>query len=158
MASRDPILLHPVLREKCLAFLEACKDAGLDVILTCTGRTADEQSALYAQGRQPLSYVNNLRADCGLYPLTAQENKRKVTWTLISKHLIDSHTGWCSAFDFALLLPNKKAHWDLKANVDNDSRPDYEEAGLIALEQGLDWGGRWQRNPDFPHCQLLMEV
>lgn len=36
---------------KCLAFIEACKNAGLDVLITCTIRTCEEQNHLYASGR-----------------------------------------------------------------------------------------------------------
>lgn len=32
-------------------YLAACSSAGLDVLVTCTLRTMDEQSALYAEGR-----------------------------------------------------------------------------------------------------------
>src|SRR5690242_2324462 len=43
--------LEPITREMCLAFLDDVKDAGLDVRVTQTLRTMDQQAALYAQGR-----------------------------------------------------------------------------------------------------------
>jgi peptidoglycan L-alanyl-D-glutamate endopeptidase CwlK len=32
--------------------------------------------------------------------------------------------------------------------------PDMRKAGAIAIEQGLDWGGAWQKFKDVPHIQL----
>ena len=153
MASRDIALLHPELRQKCELFLLGCQKAKLPVFITCTGRTLAEQAALFAQGRKPLSIVNEMRVECGLYVLAPEENKRKVTWTMQSLHIIDPTTGYCSAFDFALRDENEKAHWNLKVDVNNNEVMDYQEAGLIALEVGLEWGGTW-KTPDYPHCQL----
>jgi peptidoglycan LD-endopeptidase CwlK len=151
LASRDLNLLHPALREKCTAFMTACLLAGLHPLITCTGRTKQEQEALYAQGRHPLPFVNTLRQAAGLYLLEAEAENRKVTWTKNTKHLILAD-GFCRAFDFCL-VKDKRAYWDIKVSVNNNRVPDYEEAGLIALEVGLEWGGRW-KTPDYPHCQL----
>ncbi len=43
--------LEPVTREACRRWLDACIAAGLDVKVTHTLRTLDEQGHLYAQGR-----------------------------------------------------------------------------------------------------------
>lgn len=43
--------LDPRMKPLAVAFLTACKAAGLDVLVTCTLRGMDEQAALYAQGR-----------------------------------------------------------------------------------------------------------
>jgi peptidoglycan L-alanyl-D-glutamate endopeptidase CwlK len=153
MPSRDIKYLHPKLREKCLQFLSECKAAGLEAIITSTGRTIADQEALWAQGRKPLSVVNALRTEAGMAPITEVENRRKVTWTMKSKHMIDPATGFCSAFDFCL-LKNGKAYWDVKISVDGDEIPDYEEAGQIAMNLGLTWGGSWVKNKDFPHCEM----
>lgn len=153
MASRDLNLLHPALREKCLLFVTECLKAGLHPVITCTGRTQAEQEALYAQGRLSIDLVNEKRKQAGLRAISKEENK-KVTWTTKSQHLIDPVTGWCNAFDFCL-TKDGKAYWDIKVSVDNDNIPDYEEAGLIALECGLEWGGKW-KTPDFPHCQMVL--
>lgn len=156
MASRSLLLLHPPLREKAALFLEACQQARHPAIITCTGRFQAEQVALHAQGRRTLSEVNNLRMIAGMPLITEEENRRRVTWTLQSQHLINPQTGFCNAFDFAL-LNGKKAHWDIKVSVDGDEIPDYEEAGQIGEQLGLTWGGRWDK-PDYPHFQLMPEV
>lgn len=43
--------LQPAFRAKVVQFLSACKAAGIDILVTCTTRTMDEQARLYAQGR-----------------------------------------------------------------------------------------------------------
>lgn len=49
--ARDITLLHPELQEIIPKFLKACKDKGLNVKITDTLRTKEEQNKLYAQGR-----------------------------------------------------------------------------------------------------------
>jgi peptidoglycan L-alanyl-D-glutamate endopeptidase CwlK len=43
--------LEPVTQGLARTFLGLCQQGQLDVIVTCTRRTMDEQAALYAQGR-----------------------------------------------------------------------------------------------------------
>ena len=52
------------------------------------GRRAEEvQHALYAQGREPIQRVNELRVAAGLPTINKNKNY-EVTWTLKSKHII----------------------------------------------------------------------
>lgn len=48
---RDKSRLHPRVRELCAEFERRCREAGLNVLVTETFRTVQEQDALYAQGR-----------------------------------------------------------------------------------------------------------
>ena len=53
--------LHPGLQKICNQFVEQCKAAGLNVKITDTLRTKEEQDSLYAQGRtKPGSIVTNV--------------------------------------------------------------------------------------------------
>lgn len=49
--SRNIDDLHPVVAGLCFKFVDACKQAGIDIIITSTYRDAESQNALYAQGR-----------------------------------------------------------------------------------------------------------
>ncbi len=49
--SRDIKDLVPEVFDKCTEFLAACKEAGIDLVVTSTLRDFDSQNALYAQGR-----------------------------------------------------------------------------------------------------------
>jgi len=158
MASRDLNMLTPTLKPKAEEWLIRCAKANILVLITCTARLVKEQLALYSQGRDDLAHVNYLRARAGMAPITAQQNTRRVTWTLKSKHLIDLDDGdpgndKARAFDFCILKPDQKPTWDLKVDVDSDDVPDYLEAGQIAESLGLKWGGRWKKNPDYPHIE-----
>ncbi|PHV70765.1 hypothetical protein CS063_08330 [Sporanaerobium hydrogeniformans] len=48
---KDLNALHPKVKELALQLLEACKKAGLDILITETYRTMERQDYLYAQGR-----------------------------------------------------------------------------------------------------------
>lgn len=55
--------LTPAMKVKCQQFIEKCKEAGVDVIITSTYRDFESQNALYAQGRtKPGAKVTNAKA------------------------------------------------------------------------------------------------
>ena len=55
-------LLHPFVRAKAEALIEACSACGLPLLITDTLRTREEQDNLYAQGRtRPGGIVTNCR-------------------------------------------------------------------------------------------------
>jgi peptidoglycan L-alanyl-D-glutamate endopeptidase CwlK len=63
VSSRKLDDLRPEVRPQVDAFLAACESAGLDVLVTCTLRSNDEQTQLYAQGRTaPGHIVTNAKA------------------------------------------------------------------------------------------------
>jgi peptidoglycan LD-endopeptidase CwlK len=57
MSSRSLDDLRPEIRPQVDAFLSACQAAGIDVLVTCTLRSNDEQAALYAQGRSAPGHI-----------------------------------------------------------------------------------------------------
>jgi hypothetical protein len=59
------------------------------------------------------------------------EKRPRVTWTRYSKHTERR------AVDFAFRTPKP---FDLKADVDQDHIPDYEQVGKMAETYGLQWG------------------
>jgi len=126
MASRKIADCIPEIQEKFAAFAVKMAEAGIPFMLTCTKRTQEEQDALYAQGRTAPGRV--------------------VTWTRKSKHIEGR------AFDIAILKDGKPV-WDLKADINDDHIPDYDQAGEIGESVGLRWGGRF-KNPDRPHYEV----
>lgn len=63
MSSRSLDDLKPEVRPLVDAFLNSCADSGIDVLVTCTFRSNDEQTALYAQGRtKPGAIVTKAQA------------------------------------------------------------------------------------------------
>jgi peptidoglycan L-alanyl-D-glutamate endopeptidase CwlK len=61
--SRNIDDLKPDVADKCRAFVRACKNVGIDVIITSTYRDYESQNALYQQGRTtPGKKVTNASA------------------------------------------------------------------------------------------------
>lgn len=146
MASRKIKDLTPRMQEKVLHFERCLNEAGLSHFhKCCTFRSQAEQDALYIQGRKPLDDVNAAREAVGLAPITEEQNKRRVTWKKVSIHTERE------AVDY-FILKNGRYCDDLKADLDRDDIPDWEEFGRIAESCGLTWGGRW-KNRDYGHVQ-----
>ena len=68
MASRSLSDLAPLAREKCLRWIDGCKEIGIDVLVYCTYRDATEQDELYKQGREtPGRKVTNAKGGDSLH-------------------------------------------------------------------------------------------
>jgi len=151
MASRDINQCVIWLRKKWVELKALCADKGIDIRLSCTSRSCNEHGALYAQGRRTLDVVNHLRENVGLPSINAIQNKRKVTWTLNSKHVISDKRPLSEAFDIFIQKDNQ-AIWDLKADVNKDSIPDYKQVAEIGRSIGLVCGADFS-TPDYPHFE-----
>ncbi len=141
---RDIDALHLDVRDKCQRFLEACTAYGLHVMVTSTLRSAQEQAALYAQGREPFKKVNALRATAGLAPVAGQGN------TIVT-HATTSVHEFGLAFDVAL-TSDSAPHWDKSLDLNDNGYADYLEVGSIGESLGLVWGGRF-RHRDLCHFE-----
>jgi peptidoglycan L-alanyl-D-glutamate endopeptidase CwlK len=108
--SRNPDDLTPAMREKCLLFIQKCKEAGVDVIITSTYRDFESQDALYAQGRaKPGSKVTNARGG-------------------------DSYHNYRIAFDFCPIVAGKAMWNDIKTFIKCG-----EIGEKLGLEYAGDW-------------------
>lgn len=131
MASRSLDDLHPDVRDRVARWVALCKARGVDVLVYCTFRSADEQDELYSQGRtKPGRIVTNARA------WSSWHNVRR-------------------AID-AVPVVFGKPDWSY-SDVNNDKVPDelwwqvmVEEADRV----GLEWSGRWKRFPEYVHWQF----
>jgi peptidoglycan L-alanyl-D-glutamate endopeptidase CwlK len=141
MASRDLNELSGPARAKAEAMLNACKAAGVDVLVTCTYRSDAEQAALYIQGRAPLAVVNDLRAKVGLSAIAEEENGRKVT----NARPGQSFHARRMAIDVAPIIAGKPV-W-------NPEHPVWQTVGKIGRSCGLEWGGDWTHFREYPHFQ-----
>jgi len=141
---------------------EAAK-VGLYFFITRTASILLEQQTLYLQGRESLEEVNHWREVCNWAPITEEQNK-KVTWTLNSKHLIntddlDYFNDHSLAFDIVLCDKNhKNIHWNDKADVNANEIPDYEELAKIGRRIDIDCGADFKDEdgkptPDWVHFQ-----
>lgn len=154
--SRDIKYCCPELQDKWPVIWSMAREIKIFITLTSTARSYKVQYALYAQGRQKMDYVNLLRKDVGLDPISFTANQKKVTWTLKSRHLVDledseQSNDYSTAFDF-VVLNERTPIWNVKASYGGTPEPDYLEVGRIGESLGLVWGGRFS-TPDMVHFQ-----
>jgi peptidoglycan L-alanyl-D-glutamate endopeptidase CwlK len=146
MASRKLTDLEPETYRLAEAFVCALDAAKIPYVVACTLRTSQEQTALYAQGRQPLPVVNTLRHDAELPPIGEEENKKAVTWAAPGKSLHEKGM----ALDVYPIDGGKLAA---------DNSPLWCQIGAIGEGCGLEWGGKWAaRRKDLPHFQKRRSV
>lgn len=63
LISRDIADLDKSIKMLCLRFIEECKRAGIDILITCTRRDNEAQDWLYASGRTRIGAIlTNARA------------------------------------------------------------------------------------------------
>lgn len=128
MPSRDINDCHPDLQKIVPVFLHACHVENIDILITCTYRSSDEQNKLYAQGRTaPGKIVTN-----------AIGGQSKHNFTINGKPA-------SKAFDFVPMLNGKPA-WN--------SLDLFKRAGEIGESLGLEWAGRWKGFKELAHLQL----
>jgi hypothetical protein len=106
---------------------------------TFTSRSQQTHDALWAQGRMGTAAVNSLRMLAGLQSITDEENKRQVTRTKRSKHLLNPS----QAIDFAVTIDPDGPTGPLKPVIDWEDEGRYAAMGAMAEELGLAWGGKW---------------
>jgi peptidoglycan L-alanyl-D-glutamate endopeptidase CwlK len=140
--------LQKPLAEALLKALVRYAEENLPVVIIETDRSQAVQNAYYAQGREPLDAVNNLRVIAGLYLLKEREN------TVVTNARVSNHTGG-NAVDICPEIPGKPGYprWNAPQEV-------WEKMGLIAEQCGLDWcaggyGQTWGKGWDNPHFELM---
>ena len=128
MASRSPDDLHHDIISKYHAFIAGCKEQGIDVLITCTYRSGEEQDSLYAKGRTtPGKIVTN-----------AKRGQSKHNFTINGKPA-------SKAFDVVPVIDGKLV-WD-------DKHPVWKSLGEIGKRCGLEWAGDWKFR-EYPHFQI----
>ena len=137
--------LRPKTKKLCELWIEECRKAGINLVVTQTFRSPQLQEAYYSQGREQLSQVNARRKKVGLSEIKEHENK------IVTKAKAGSSPhNYGLAWDFAPIV-NGKINWD---NLDL-----FRKCGEISKKISFDgytleWGGDFKTIKDFPHIQL----
>lgn len=95
--SRDIKDLLPAVAAKAIAFVAACRAAGVEVLITSTYRDNESQNALYAQGRTTMGPNPRPGKPLGLTVTGAKGGQ--------------SFHNWKCAFDFVPIV-HGKAIWE----------------------------------------------
>lgn len=127
IASRSLDELLPPVAERARQLIDLCKQQGIDLLVTSTYRDFEEQTRLYALGRGLPGQI--------------------VTWARAG----DSWHNWRRAFD-VVPLRNGKPVWSIRG-YDKEL---WMKVGELGESVGLEWGGSWDRHPDYPHFQDKM--
>jgi peptidoglycan L-alanyl-D-glutamate endopeptidase CwlK len=128
MTSRRLEDLHPLMRPLVNAFLSACKHDDIDILVTCTYRSDEEQARLYAQGRtKPGPRVTNAKPGQSMHNFRFNGKPASLAVDIVP-------------------LVNGKPVWSASAPV-------WQKVGKLGEEAGLEWAGRWKRFREFPHFQ-----
>lgn len=141
MSSRKLTDLAPDVYRAAEAATSELDKMDFPYVVSCTLRTAEEQAANYAVSRQPLPVVNALRERLKLPPLTAEGNKRPITWAPPGKSLHESGR----ALDIYPLESGKLA---------GDTSPLWETLVAVMERHGFEAGAKWKGKPDKPHFQI----
>lgn len=121
--------LHKIVAKLCLDHIIACKQAGIDLLITSTYRDIESQNALYAQGRTlPGKKVTNAKGG-------------------------QSYHNFKVAYD-VVPLRNGKAVWGTKG----EDLKLWQQVGQLGTQLGLEWGGNWAKFPDMPHFQYTQGI
>ena len=120
--------LHPAMQPLAAEFLNNCKAAGIDLLVTCTWRSGAEQDALYAQGR----------TTPGAIVTRAKAGQSKHNHTLAGRPA-------SLALDVVPLRLGKPV-WAASDAI-------WQDVGRIGKACGLEWAGEWKRMREFPHFQ-----
>lgn len=120
--------LHPQLKEFAL---ELIKVTPYDISITCGVRTAEEQNAVYQQGR---TKAGKIATNCDGY-------KYK------SNHQVHAD-GLGYAFDIAVLV-NGQCDWR-----ESKFKEVADSARELMAKYNVEWGGDWKNFKDFPHFEL----
>lgn len=132
MPSRKIEDCHPELQFKLRRFLDLCARSKIDVLITCTFRSPQEQAELYAIGRdKPGKIVTNAR------PGTSRHN------------FMIGNKPASKAFDFVPMRHGKPV-W----STAGDDMKLWEACGKIGESVGLEWAGRWVRFKEMAHFQI----
>jgi peptidoglycan L-alanyl-D-glutamate endopeptidase CwlK len=132
--SRDINDLVSEAQMLCVRWKAQCFAIGLPVKITSTLRDKEYQEYLYEQGR---SRPGNI-----------------VTWTKNSRHLPFGKEQKSRAWDFVILDKDSHLVWDLKADVNEDNKKDYEQLAKLARDMGLKAGADFG---DFCHIELDLQ-
>ena len=125
MAVRSLEVLEPETRRRARAFLQAAKDGGLTLLVTCTLRTAAEQAALYASGRtRPGAILTHAKPGQSMHE-------------------------WGRALDVVPMMAGACV-W---GTTGKDLQL-WQAVGRYGEWAGLEWAGRWDNFREYPHFQF----
>lgn len=131
MSSRKLADLHPLMQALIADFLARVEFEGIDLIVTCTYRSDEEQARLYAIGRtKPGRRVTNAKPGQSMHNFRFNGKPASLAVDVVPLRAGKPVWGTTGA-DLAL----------------------WQKVGKLGEAAGLEWAGRWTKFREFPHFQ-----
>ena len=128
MSSRKLTDLHPLMQPLVVDFLARVEMEGIDLLVTCTYRSDEEQAALYAISRtKPGRRVTNAPPGRSMHNFRFGGKPASLAVDVVP-------------------LVNGKPVWSA-------ADPVWQKVGKLGEAAGLEWAGRWKRGREYPHFQ-----
>jgi peptidoglycan LD-endopeptidase CwlK len=128
VSSRKLTDLHPLMQPLVVDFLARVEMEGIDLLVTCTYRSDEEQEKLYAIGRtKPGRRVTNAPPGRSMHNFRFGGKPASLAVDVVP-------------------LANGKPVWSA-------ADPVWQKVGEIGEAAGLEWAGRWKRGREYPHFQ-----
>jgi peptidoglycan LD-endopeptidase CwlK len=127
--SRDLNHLRKDVKEKAELLLKKADAIGINLLITCTYRSNEEQADLYAIGRTAKGKIVT-----NALPGESKHNN------------MEGGAPASLAFDVVPLVAGKPM-WDA-------SNPVWQVVGSLGESVGLKWAGRWKRMREYPHFEV----
>jgi len=132
MSSRKIDDLDITMQQPALELIHQCRLIGIDLLVTCTFRSAAEQDILYAQGRTAPGIICTHATGGQSLHNTTKNGKPAAL-----------------AFDVVPII-NGRAYWTHTGK----GAKIWQTIGEAGEKLGLEWGGRWKApKTDRPHFQ-----
>ena len=144
--SRKPDTLKPHVREALTVATNYMDSHGIRYMITDCYRTAAEQQALFAQGRESLEMVNIKRQTAGLPDIGRADNGYTVTKCDGVRNLSNHQSGL--AVDVVPVDAHGNAYWP------PSDAPQWVVISTVMKAAGFSWGGDWKSFPDAPHFEM----
>jgi peptidoglycan L-alanyl-D-glutamate endopeptidase CwlK len=133
VSSRKLTDLHPLMQPLVVDFLARAELEGIDLLVTCTYRSDEEQEKLYAIGRtKPGRRVTNAPPGRSMHNFRFCGKPASLAVDVVPLRAGKPVWGTTGA-DLAL----------------------WQKVGQLGEAAGLEWAGRWKRFREFPHFQHL---
>jgi peptidoglycan LD-endopeptidase CwlK len=138
--------VHPLLAQKIRQLAQMLSAEGLEIRVAEGLRLWSVQQAYFAQGREPLDIVNEMRRRAFLQPIDTVANIRRIT---------NAPPGY-SQHQFGLAVdcdPDDptRGGYQIDWNADH---PQWKRMEQVGVSLGLESGANWVRLFDAPHFQL----
>lgn len=151
MNSRRLRDLLPHVQPKAAEVIDECGRLGVELLVTCTYRSPEEQARLYRQSRT----ITEIRSKAEQYS-NGYGALADILWSVgpqygrLGRHVTNAGPGeswhnYGQAMDVVILIDGKPC-WD-------DEHPAWETYGKVAEKVGFTWAGRWVRFRELPHIQ-----